>query len=171
MATAAVVDDRIYVSMVTNQVVAADWKTMKRVWAFEAPKKPMEFYSSAAVADGLVIAGSRDKKLYALDAKTGKEAWHFTTDGQVDASPVVIGGRVYVGCLSNDGNFYVLDLKTGKKIQEIELDSAGDGVGGSRSRLRARRHGQGHVVLPGEKVKGIWYRYPIPDTEISGMTR
>jgi outer membrane protein assembly factor BamB len=124
IATAAVVDDRVYLSMVSNQVVAADWKTLKRVWAFEAPKRQMPFYSSAAVVNGLVVAGSRDKKIYAIDAKTGKEAWNFVTDGQVDASPVVVGGKVYIGCLSNDGNFYVLDLKTGKKLQELNLDSA-----------------------------------------------
>lgn len=124
VATAAVVGDRVYVSMVSNQVVAADWKTMKRIWAFEAPKRQMSFYSSASVSDGLVVAGSRDKKVYAINAKSGEEVWNFVTDGQVDSSPVVIGDRVYVGCLSNDGNFYVLDLKTGRKTQELNLDSA-----------------------------------------------
>lgn len=124
MATAAVVGDRLYLSMVSNQVVAADLKELKKLWAFEAPKRQQPFYSSAAVSEGLVVSGSRDKKVYAIDAKTGAEKWNFETDGQVDASPVVVGGRVYVGCLSNDGNFYVLDLKTGKKLQEIELDSA-----------------------------------------------
>jgi len=124
VATAAVVDDRVYLSMVSNQVVAADLKTMKKVWAFEAPKRQMPFYSSAAAANGLVVAGSQDKKVYAINAKTGTEVWNFVTDGQVDASPVIVGDRVYIGCLSNDGNFYVLDLRTGKKIQEMNLDSA-----------------------------------------------
>jgi outer membrane protein assembly factor BamB len=103
VATAAVVGDRVYLSMVSNQVVAADWKTLKRVWAFEAPKRQMPFYSSAAVSNDLVISGSRDKKIYALNAKTGAEVWNFVT---------------------SDGNFYVLDLKTGKKLQELNLDSA-----------------------------------------------
>jgi outer membrane protein assembly factor BamB len=124
VATAAVVDDTVYLSMVSNQVVAADLKSYKRLWAFEAPRRQMPFYSSSAVAQGLVVSGSRDKKVYGIDAKTGKEVWNFVTDGQVDASPVIVGDRVYIGCLSNDGNFYVLDLKTGKKIQEIDLDSA-----------------------------------------------
>ncbi|HSQ56539.1 MAG TPA: PQQ-binding-like beta-propeller repeat protein, partial [Gemmata sp.] len=86
-------------------------------------RRAQPFHSSPAVAQGLVVAGSRDKKVYALDAKTGQEKWSLETQGQVDASPVVVGDRVYVGCLSDDGNFYVLDLKTGKKIQELELDS------------------------------------------------
>jgi outer membrane protein assembly factor BamB len=122
------VGDRIYVSMESNQVVAADLKTLKKLWAFEAPKRQQPFRSSAAVAQGLVVAGSRDKKVYAIDARTGEEKWNFETDGQVDASPVIVGDRVYVGCLSNDGFFYVLDLKSGKKLQELNLDSA---VGGS----------------------------------------
>src|SRR5262249_48868426 len=108
----------------SNQVVAADLKTLKKLWAFEPPKRQQPFRSSAAVANGLVVAGSRDKKVYALDAKTGEEKWNFPTEGQVDASPVIVGERVYVGCLSNDGNFYVLDLKSGKKHQELQLDAA-----------------------------------------------
>ena len=81
------------------------------------------FYSSAVVTEELVVAGGRDNKVYGLDRKTGKVAWSFTADGMIDGSPVVVGGRVYVGCLSNDGNFYVLDLKTGNKLQELNLDS------------------------------------------------
>lgn len=123
VATAAVAGDRVFASMVSNQVVAADLKGLKAVWAFEAEKKQQPFHSSPAVADGLVVAGSRDNNVYALDAKTGKQVWSFTTAGQVDASPVVVAGRVYVGSLSEDGNFYVLDLKSGKKLQELELDS------------------------------------------------
>jgi len=128
LATGAVVGERIYVSMESNQVVAADLKTMKKLWAFEPAKRPQPFRSSAAVGGGLVVAGSRDKKVYAINERTGQEAWSFPTEGQVDASPVIVGERVYVGCTSSDGNFYVLDLKTGKKIQELELDSP---VGGS----------------------------------------
>jgi outer membrane protein assembly factor BamB len=40
---------------------------------------------------------------------------------------VVVGGRVYVGCLSDGGEFYVLDLKTGKELQKLELDAAVSG--------------------------------------------
>jgi outer membrane protein assembly factor BamB len=123
VATAAVVGDRLFASMVTNQVVAADLKMQKKLWAFEAAKRQQPFYSSPAVAAGLVVAGSRDNRIYAIDAKTGGEKWSFATKGQVDASPVIVGDRVYVGCLSDEGNFYVLDLKSGKLVQEIELDS------------------------------------------------
>jgi outer membrane protein assembly factor BamB len=122
-ATAAVVGDVAYVGTMSNTVVAVDWRAKKKLWAFEAPQRQQPFYASAAATPGLVIAGSRDAKVYAIDRQTGKQAWSFTTDGVVDGSPVVVGERVYAGCLSRDGWFYVLDLKTGRKIQEIDLDA------------------------------------------------
>ena len=123
-ATAAVSGDFAYVGTMANQVVGVDWKARKKAWTFEAARRQQPFYSSAVVTDALVIAGSRDQKLYGLDRATGKEVWSFTADGNIDGSPVAVGGRVYFGCMSKDGNFYALDLKTGAKVQELNLDSA-----------------------------------------------
>lgn len=123
-ATAAVQGDFAYVGTMSNQVVGINWKAKSKAWEFEAAKRQQPFYASAAIADGTLVSGSRDKKVYALDLKTGKEIWNFATAGQVDASPVIVAGRVYVGCLSNDGEFYTLDLKTGKELQKLELDGA-----------------------------------------------
>lgn len=123
-ATAAVSGDFAYVGTMSNTVVAVELKAPKKLWDFEAKIRQQPFYSSAAVTEKFVYAGSRDKKLYALDRAAGRERWSFPTDGMVDASPVVAGGRVYCGCLSTDGNFYVLDATTGKKLQELFLGSA-----------------------------------------------
>ena len=125
-ATASVSGDFAYVGTMENQVVGVKWKGPKpeKVWAFEARARQQPFYASTAVTEALVIAGSRDQKVYGIDRKNGKQVWGFATDGMIDGSPVVVGDRVYVGCLSRDGNFYVIDLKTGKKIQELNLDSA-----------------------------------------------
>ena len=102
-------------------------KKKTKAWQFEAAVRQQPFFSSAAAASDFVVAGSRDKKVYGLDPKTGKAVWTFATEGQVDASPVIVNGRVYVGCLSDGGEFYVLDLKTGKKLQELALDAAVSG--------------------------------------------
>jgi outer membrane protein assembly factor BamB len=53
--------------------------------------------SSPAVADGVVYVGSGDGRLYALDARTGKEKWSFNTGGEVFSSPAVADGVVYAG--------------------------------------------------------------------------
>ena len=71
-------------------------------------------HSSPAVVDGTVYFGSRDHKIYALDAATGEQKWAFETGSWVESSPIVVGGVVYCG--SNDGYLYALNAKTGTKI-------------------------------------------------------
>ncbi|MDP3878960.1 MAG: PQQ-binding-like beta-propeller repeat protein [Dehalococcoidales bacterium] len=79
-------------------------------------------HSSPAVANGTVYIGSRDNKLYALDANTGAKRWEFTTDSWVDSSPVVADGVVYFG--SNDSKLYALDAGTGKKLWDFKTQYA-----------------------------------------------
>lgn len=126
-ATCAVDGDVAYFGTTSNQVLAIDLKAKKKLWEFEPKVKSQAFYASAALTDDLVIAGSRDQKVYALDRKTGEMKWTFVTEGMVDPSPVIAGGRVYVGCLSQTAEFYVLDAKTGKKKQELNLEGAACG--------------------------------------------
>lgn len=118
-ASAAVIDQRLFVGTMSSQILAVDWTKPAIDWAFEPQKRAQAFYSSAAVTDSLVIAGSRDKHLHAVERATGKEKWSFQTQGKVDSSPVVVGSRVYVG--SFDSNLYVLDLEKGTEIQHIHL--------------------------------------------------
>ena len=66
-------------------------------------------YSSPAVANGVVYIGCNDKKLYALDAKTGSKLWDYTTGYRIYSSPSVVNGAVYVGSLDN--NVYAFTLK------------------------------------------------------------
>ena len=82
-------------------------------WKF---KTDGEVYSSPAVADGVVYVGSGDGRLYALDARTGKEKWSFNTGGAVLSSPAVADGVVYAG-VSEFGHdhLYALDARTGKE--------------------------------------------------------
>ncbi len=75
----------------------------KVLWTFAASAG---IHSSPAVVDGTVYVGSRDYKLYAIDAATGKEKWAFKTGSWVESSPAVANGVVYFG--SNDGYFYAV---------------------------------------------------------------
>jgi eukaryotic-like serine/threonine-protein kinase len=119
-ATGAIVGDHLYVGTMTNQFDAIDWKQGRVDWTFQAEDRPQPFYASAAVTDRLVLAGSRDRRLHALERKTGKEVWSFPTEGKVDASPVIAGKRVYAPSL--DGNLYIIDLDNGKQLDKIALD-------------------------------------------------
>ena len=71
-------------------------------------------WSSPAVVDGKVYAGSYDKKVYCLDAATGTLIWNYTTGGEVESSCTVADGKVYVG--SNDDKVYCLDAAIGALI-------------------------------------------------------
>jgi alcohol dehydrogenase (cytochrome c) len=50
-----------------------------------------------STAGGIVFGGERES-LFALDARTGEELWHFDAGGQVVAAPVTyeLGGRQYI---------------------------------------------------------------------------
>jgi outer membrane protein assembly factor BamB len=67
--------------------------------------------SAATVMSGSVYIGSADRKLYAVDAQTGQERWHFDTQGIVRSTPAVSGGQVFIG--SYDHNVYAVDATTG----------------------------------------------------------
>jgi outer membrane protein assembly factor BamB len=77
--------------------------------------------SSPTVYAGTVYVGSDDRSLYALDAATGAEKWHFETKGgAVNSSPAVSKDAVYF--LSVDGSFYALDAQTGKQLWKFETE-------------------------------------------------
>ena len=117
--TVAVIGDQLYVGTMSGEVLAIQWKKGEILWRFEAPRAKQPFYASAAATDNLIIVGSRDKHVYALDRQSGKQAWSFTAKKKVDSSPVVAGQRVFVG--SSDGNLYVLDLASGTERKHFEL--------------------------------------------------
>jgi outer membrane protein assembly factor BamB len=121
-ATPALRGDMLYVGTMSNQVLAIDVKKKELTWSFESEKRKQPFYASAAVTDKLVVAGSRDKRVYAIDRANGKEVWNFVTEGRIEGSPVVAGDRVYVG--STDKNLYVIELATGKELQRVTLDES-----------------------------------------------
>jgi len=84
-------------------------------WLFSAGDA---IHSSAAVATGIVYVGSRNGKLYALDATTGSKLWEFKTGSWVESSPAIKNGVVYFG--SNDGGLYALDARSGKELWHFE---------------------------------------------------
>ena len=74
-------------------------------------------HSSPVVVGDTVYIGSRDGKLYALDAETGAKRWEYQTGSWVESSPSVAKGVVYIG--SNDGNLYAINARSGEKLWEF----------------------------------------------------
>jgi len=100
-ASPALMGQFAYFGTFGNDVMALDLRARRTAWRYEHPQRHFPFYSSAAVVEGKVVLGGRDKFIHCLNPKTGKALWTFTTRARVDSSPAIAGDRVYVG--SNDG--------------------------------------------------------------------
>ncbi len=68
--------------------------------------------SSPAVQDGYVLVGSRDWRIYCLNASNGSEFWNYKTGNEVHSSPSIMEDFVYIG--SDDGYVYRLEISTGR---------------------------------------------------------
>jgi outer membrane protein assembly factor BamB len=68
--------------------------------------------SSPAVVGDLVIVGSGDGSLYALQREDGSVRWRFDAGSPIHSSPAVHQGRVYFGDRAN--RFYAVELTTGR---------------------------------------------------------
>ncbi len=68
--------------------------------------------SALTLADGKVFAADVDgHRLCALDAASGKPAWHFTAGGRIDSPPTITDGRALFG--SHDGYLYSVTTDDG----------------------------------------------------------
>jgi outer membrane protein assembly factor BamB len=74
--------------------------------------------SEAVVANGLIVFGTDEGAVIAVEMSTGKERWRAETKDAVEATPAIAAGRVFAG--SNDSVFRALDLLTGKLLWQIE---------------------------------------------------
>lgn len=144
IASPAVIEQHLYVGTFQGEVVAVNWKAGEIVWTCQAGDG--EFRSSAAVTNELVVVGSRDKHVHAIERATGKKVWSFPTRQKVESSPVIVGERVFVG--SNDGNLYELGLQDGKERWKF---NAGSALSGSPA------VGEGVLVIGSESRDGKVY--------------
>ena len=66
----------------------------------------------------LVNAGGRNGSIVALDKKDGSTLWTFETQGEIKASPVVVGDTVLMS--SYDQHLYALDRKSGTLLWKFQ---------------------------------------------------
>jgi outer membrane protein assembly factor BamB len=74
----------------------------------------MPLRGSLTLANGNLIAGSEDGKIYSFDSKNGEARWSFYYGSAFNCQPVVGDGRLYAG--NEDGNLIALEESTGKLL-------------------------------------------------------
>lgn len=79
-------------------VKALEVATGRVRWQYVRPPRKAHTPGGLMSTAGRLVFGGDNETLFALDAETGKELWHFEAGGWVSAAPVTyaLGGRQYV---------------------------------------------------------------------------
>ncbi|MGQ9590775.1 MAG: outer membrane protein assembly factor BamB family protein [Planctomycetota bacterium] len=137
-ASPCVFGERLFVGTLAGEILCADWREAKELWRYADPERRFPFHSSAALAplgggDAAIVVGGRDKLVRAVRARDGKALWTFPAGAEVDASPAIVGERVFVA--TKAGNLHLLEVSTGKEVWKFE---AGSGFAASPALARGR---------------------------------
>jgi outer membrane protein assembly factor BamB len=116
--TPAVLGKSVYFGTEGGTFFCVDWEKAQIRWESRSPQSGQPIRSSAAVDEGIVVYGGRDKRLRALNPESGEELWTFSARGRIDASPVLAGESIVVG--SADGRLYLIDRHSGKAVWQFD---------------------------------------------------
>ena len=105
----AVVNGVVYVGIASG-FYAFNATTGAQLWSFNS--SPL---TSPAVANGIVYFCGFDLVVHALNASTGASVWSYQADGEIDSSPAVANGVLYVatGSTPLGGKLIALNASTG----------------------------------------------------------
>jgi outer membrane protein assembly factor BamB len=120
----AVADGVLYAASTDGSIAALDATTGNTVWRHSSrtqgwfgwgdKKRTDAFYAGGpAVGGGMVVVGTLDGHVYALDAKDGSKRWAATLPSEVLSAPAIVGGLVIVR--TDDGRVYGLDAANGNR--------------------------------------------------------
>jgi outer membrane protein assembly factor BamB len=136
---------RDYVVDFADGSVILDTKTGAPLGTFSGASYP-------AVDGTVAVTNARSSPgLQAVDVTTNRVLWTFDGDGQLNMTPVIAGGAVYVG--SDNGTLFAVDEASGAPLWSATY-------GGGTPSLAA---GQGHLFAWGESSTSITAYARLPD--------
>jgi outer membrane protein assembly factor BamB len=121
-----VAGDRVYIAAAHDSVFrpygrlyCLNRATGEVIWKFDNGNKMRQAFSTPVIAAGTLYIGEglhQDDqcRLYALDPSTGEKKGEFATGSHTEATPVVVGDRIYQG--AGDDGLYCLDRPTLQKV-------------------------------------------------------
>ena len=111
--------DRIIGVTVDERVVALNAASGSEVWSFPIESKRRRVGISAALANGMVIFGSSNGFVYAVDAKRGTQVWKRQLDAATSTAIVVERDAVVVG--TQGSTLYRLRTADGALLASLPL--------------------------------------------------
>jgi outer membrane protein assembly factor BamB len=75
-----------------------------------------------SLADGLVLVGTFDERLVAIDQQTGEQVWASPAAGRIWGNPQPVDGIAVVG--DTAGSVSAVDLRDGTSVWQVEAGAA-----------------------------------------------
>jgi eukaryotic-like serine/threonine-protein kinase len=116
-------DERLYVNTVKEGLIALDKTDGSMLWNFKYQKNyhQIKSHSSPSSDGSIIVYGTDDGLILAVNAVDGSLIWKYQTKGSVLSTPVIEGGNIFVG--SSDSTFYALDISTGNILWMTGVES------------------------------------------------
>jgi hypothetical protein len=92
------------------------------VWKYKA-RGPI--WGTAPVVDGRVVFGDKAGWMHLLSAADGKEISELKIGDNVNSTPAVLDGRIYVGAFN--GKLYCLEIQAAVKKEAATLEASPSG--------------------------------------------
>ncbi len=121
-ASPAIHDKTLFVGSSAGIFTAIDIETGTKKWIFETSAKIAGAPNIAKSENKtLVVFGSYDNNLYALNCADGEKIWSSKSDHYINGTPAVSDGKImFGGC---DGRLRCISVKNGKALFKIKTDS------------------------------------------------
>jgi outer membrane protein assembly factor BamB len=115
-------DGVLYVSSRAGRIRAIDADDGSQIWSYDTGSSGL--FSAPTVVDDILYCGGSDASpsLLALDKTDGSFLWEWAAPDEVNSSPCVADGKVYLAC--DDQNVYALNALTGAVLWQQTVDAS-----------------------------------------------
>src|SRR5260370_3777141 len=125
-----------------NQINAANVTRLAPTWMFSIPGTPRPLQVTPVVVDGVMYVTSVNEA-YALDARSGREIWHYSRPRSqglagdaasgINRGVGILGDRVFV--VSDNAHLFALHRFTGQLIWDVEMADSRQNYGSTSAPL------------------------------------
>jgi outer membrane protein assembly factor BamB len=106
----SVVNNVLYIGDLSSNLIALNTNNGSLKWIYNSLNG--HAVSSPTIVDGVVYICSYGGSVYAIDANSGTLQWRYNTGLDIDASPIVLNGVLYIGAGSGGTSTYFYAIHT-----------------------------------------------------------